>query len=440
MKNKLIEKLQTALSKRSLFGWQIFEVETKSHQSFLALGDRECFREANVLRYDITIHVLKEEGGTKKLGTSSFELSPESFPNLEKNLDEAIFAAGLVSNEIFELPDGTGSYPEVEILDASLSKDTLKECEDRTRSAVSKEKGIRLSSAEFFVDEIHSRLLNHKGLNISQESSILESEIILLASSGKDEKEFISRFRRRFIIDFNLEVEIERASQLSRDAGRSRLPKTGEFPVVFSGETLDKMFEPLIAWSSARLRYNRIIDKALGSNLVGAGKVAGDAITIWSNGLLKGGMGSCRFDGFGSPMSRVLLIQNNILKTYLANKQYADYLKIPVTGDLGNIEVAPGSTPFELFLDPSLIGEKVIYHIQAFSAFEPNPITGAFSAEIRAGYEIKPGSIQPIKGGSVSGFLQQGLQNCLLSKEQELRERILAPKGILFKKLTLAGA
>jgi hypothetical protein len=81
----------------------------------------------------------------------------------------------------------------------------------------------------------------------------------------------------------------------------------------------------------------------------------------------------------------------------------------------------------------------VIYQLMAFSAFEPNAITGAFSAEIRAGYEITTRGKKPIKGGSVSGVLQRDLLNAYLSKEQTQRERALLPKGIFFQKLTLAG-
>ncbi len=435
----MIDRLISSLSKRPLFGWQITQVDKTSRQSFLALGKRECYRETATQNFEVSVYTVRESGGRKVLGTSSFRMGPERFADFDELINQAQFAAGLVTNDVFELPEAGQSYPDVEMADPSLSADLLKKTEDRVRAAVAKEQGVRLSSAEFFFDRIHTRMVNHRGLDVSQDGTMIELEMILLAKSGSGEKEFISRLRRRFLADLPLEKEIARSAKLAREANRAQLPQTGEFPVVFSEEPLDKIFEPMVAWASGRLKFNRIIDKKMGSNLVGAGKTVGDAVTLWSNGLVKGGAGTCRFDGFGSPMNRTLLIQNNILKRYLANKQYADYLKIPPTGDLGNVEVAGGSTPFGLFLDPGLIGEKIIYHIQAFSAFEPNPITGAFSAEIRAGYEISPSGITPIKGGSVSGVLQNALQNCIISKEVKMRERFLGPEGILFKKLTLAG-
>jgi hypothetical protein len=71
--------------------------------------------------------------------------------------------------------------------------------------------------------------------------------------------------------------------------------------------------------------------------------------------------------------------------------------------------------------------------------FKPNAITGAFSAEIRAGYEISLNGIRPIKGGSVSGVLQRDLLDCFLSKETQQREHALVPKGVFFRGLTIAG-
>jgi PmbA protein len=174
-------------------------------------------------------------------------------------------------------------------------------------------------------------------------------------------------------------------------------------------------------------------------DVMAGGPVKGDKVTLWSNGQIKGALGSSRFDSYGSPTGRILLIESNVLRNFVADQRYATYLGLPVTGEFGNVEVGPGTTPYEDLRSPQS-DRETIYHLQAFSAFEPNPITGAFSAEIRAGYEISKSGIRPIKGGSVSGILQRDLLDCRLSKEQVLRENALVPKGVLFKKLTIAGA
>jgi len=432
----MIKKITESLKKQNLSGWQIRWARKKSHQSFIALTQLECRRMVETEACVISIYKKKPAG---KLGMASFKITPANLENFEKEFERALFAAGLVNNQPFELPDQPGKLSGVLLHEDGLGEDTLAACEERIRAAVAMEKQVRLSAAEFFVDEIESRLMNHKGLDVSQMETLLQTEFILLARAGERENEYINRTTRRFLKDFDLEAEIAQSSRFARDATAAALPRTGNFPVVLSDEPLDQLFNPLVARASARLKYNKMMNMDLGGSVVDAGPLKGDGITLWSNGGIDRAVGSTRFDTYGTPLGRVCLIENNILKTYLADKRYADYLSVPVTGELGNIEVGEGSVPFKSLLDFSRGNGKTVYHLQAFSAFEPNAITGAFSAEIRAGYEITPNGTRPVKGGSVSGVLQRDLLDCRLSKERVQRERVLAPQGILFSNLTIAG-
>ncbi len=441
----MIEKIKNAITGKKLSGWQIRETRETSHQLFLAKEERECVRSVETQLFRVTLYQRRKSAGARNdvLGIASFQIGAAELPALEKRIDEAIFSASLVNNQLFELPSQPESLPVVERMDPSLSVKTLDECEERIKKAVSNEKQIRLSAAEFFMDRVQTRLVNHHGLDVEQEGTVLETEFILLAESGSRENEYINRYKRRFLSDFDLEGEVKQSAQFAREATVATLPKTGPFPVLLSGEPLDHLFNPLVARASARLKYNRMVETELGSSVASPGEIKGDSIHVWHNALLKGGLGSYRFDGFGTPGARVRLIENNIVRAFLAEKRYADYLNVPVTGEEGNIEVGPGSIPFNHLLDPERLGGgadgDVLYHLQAFSAFEPNVMTGAFSAEIRAGFEISRKGVRPIKGGSVTGVLQEAIKDCRLSKERVQRERVLVPQGIFFKSLTLAG-
>jgi predicted Zn-dependent protease len=433
MLNKIIDRL----SKHKLSGWQVREVHKTSFQSFLAKEERECVRTVDTTRYEISIHQLRDVEGKKVLGLATFRIGPADIGSLETKIKEALFSADLVSNQPFELPGPQKSYPTIQICDETLREQTLMTLEDRLRLALSKEKQTRLSAAEFFVDRAESRLVNHLGLNTQQTETLIHMELILLSTSGGKENEFIDRYSRRYLKDFNVEQEVADSARVARNATIAQLPQTGFFPVVFSGEPLDNLFNPLVARASARLKYNKMLDNELGKMVVD--ESSGDRVTLWSNGLLDGAIGSNRFDNYGTPSQRVCLIEKNKVKTMLADKRYADYLDVPVTGELGNIEIEGGSKPFQQLLDPSAWGVEKIYHLEAFSAFEPNAITGAFSAEIRTGTEISKEGTKPIKGGSVSGVLQKALANVTLSQERVQRERTLAPQGIHFKELAIAG-
>ncbi len=433
----MLKEISEKLNSAPLSGWQVRWTHKQSHQSFIALSELECRRLVDTESCIVSIYKKKPSGA---LGMASFKITPANLDHWDKEFQQALFAADLVNNQAFELAEQPKSLSNVEIKEKGLGSQTLASCEDRLRDAVAKENGIRLSAAEFFVDQIETRLLNHKGLDVSQEETFLQTEFILLARDGDRENEYINRTTRRFSQDFDLEGETSQSARFARDATHAALPKTGTFPVLLSEEPLDQLFNPLIARSSARLKYNKMMNAELGRSVVNEGAVKGDKITIWSNGTVDRAVGSNRFDSYGTPMGRVNLIEKNVLKTYLADKRYADYLSVPVTGELGNIEVEAGSVPFKTLSDAASGNGKPIYHLQAFSAFEPNAITGAFSAEIRAGYEISKDGVRAIKGGSVSGVLQRDILNSWLSKERVQRERALVPQGILFSNLTIAGA
>jgi PmbA protein len=430
----ILDQIKTVLSGSKADGWQINWAEKTSHQSFLALNTLECRREVRIEAATITVYKKHADGA---LGSSTFKISPNAVASLPAKLEQALFAAGLVSNQAFELPEPGATYPTVELADPSVRLDLLSSLEQRLLAAVSKEKHIRLSAAELFLDRAHSRLINHKGVDVQQESTALHTEFILLCRTDSRENEFIDRYTRRFATDFNLEGEVASSAQAARDATIAVAPKTGTYAVIFSEEPLDNLFNPIIARSSARLKYNNMIQTSLGSAVTDTGQTRGDKLTIWSNPTLKGGGASYRFDGYGTPARPVCLIKKNQVENLTADQRYAQYLNVPVTGEMGNIEVEGGSHSFESLLHP--VGASPIYHIKAFSAFEPNSITGAFSAEIRAGYEISPTGARPIKGGSVSGVLQRDMLDCRLSSERVQRESALVPKAIRFEALTLAG-
>lgn len=430
----MIEKIRTALTNERVSMWQILELRKTSHQSFLALSRPECARTVDSTVYDITIYKRKDNG---TLGLSSFRVSPND-PDLDKRLGEALFAADLVSNQSFDLPLTPEALPVVPLADPLVNAALLPQFEERLSSAVAREKNTRLSAAEFFVDRLHSRLFNSNGFELEQESTQLHTEFILLSKTGSSEKEFINRYTRRFVQDFDVEGQVAESSQFARDATRATLPKTGVFPVLLSDEPLDNLFNPLVAKASARLKYNKMVQTSVGDS-VATGDVKGERVTLFSNALLPRSCGSYRFDGYGTAGRRVCLINEGKLTSYLADKRYADYLSVPATGALGALEVLGGAHSYHSFFDPAQWGADRIYHLQAFSAFEPNAITGNFSAEIRAGYEITATGVRPIKGGSVSGVLPEALCDVYLSREQTFRERALLPKGVLFRGLTIAG-
>jgi PmbA protein len=440
MLNRIIDMLE---DDERLAGWQVREIDKRSHQLFLNMEREESLRVVDSLAYEVEILVKRRGslGGQKQwvTGSARFTLDPASEADLERELALAYDSAELVENEAYGMTEVAGLVPQLRLADEALIKEpeaSLRSAAERLRAAAAKEAGVRFSTAEFFSDLSRLRYFNSQGVQVLQESTLFSGESVLLAKGPKSESEVFKAFKRRRLQDLALEDLISESAAQGRQRSVATLPKTGTFDVVFSGEALDHFFSWFISQASGASKYNRVSRFELGQALLET-KPGASPLTLWHNAMLPWGVGSYRVDPSGSPGCRRLLIEAGKLKARWSNARYAQYLKCEATGELGNIEVEPGKESEAALMKPD--GSKPLYHLHDFSYFEPNPVTGEFSAEIRSGEEITASGSRPIKGGSVSGLSAAAVASALFSKEVQQRERYLGPKAIRCPQLTLAG-
>jgi PmbA protein len=133
------------------------------------------------------------------------------------------------------------------------------------------------------------------------------------------------------------------------------------------------------------------------------------------------------------------LIQDGVLRARQATQRYGQYLGVPVTGDEGNTEVAPGDTPLAELLSGGE-GDEPVTHVVAFSSPEVDPVTGDFGSEIRLGYEITRDGRRPIKGGSVSGNVFDAFADAHFSRDERDAQGYAGPRAVRFAELNVAGA
>jgi len=128
----------------------------------------------------------------------------------------------------------------------------------------------------------------------------------------------------------------------------------------------------------------------------------------------------------------VALIRDNEFVSFAASQRYADYLQIPATGAFGNVELPAGKAPAaELLAEPYL-------EVVQFSWFNPNPVSGEFSTEIRFGYLVENGSRKPFKGGQLIGNYMDALADVRWSAETGFFGAYLGPHTARFKELKVA--
>ena len=423
---KEIEKL-TGLS-----AWEIRRHRKKSLQRYLIFDQMESQRQVETEKFGVSLYTIRDQEGLKVLGESSLVLSEGD--DIPERILTAFEMAGLIANPVFTLPGKGLIYEEVGIQDPDLRDQPLSYLDQIQEDLVAAPlPGVKRSSAEIYIEEKEFFLVNSNGLERGQTSSEILVEFVLLAEKGALlEGESQATRRVRFYKDLHLTEILETYARFAREAQEAGLPKSGTYPVVFSGEALDTLFNFFVLQSSGPAGFQNWSQFHLEQAVVQ--EITGDPLTLFSNPAFPWGLKSRSLDENGLPLQRVEVIRENIFKKRMNNKRYADYLQEEPTGDFSNIEVKSGVQS-----EGALLSGSPCYHLFRFSTFEPNPITGAFSGEIRTGYLIRDGRRQPVKGGSVSGRMQEAFRRAFFSNETTRREAYFGPAAVRIEKLEIAG-
>jgi PmbA protein len=430
MNAKQIQMGLTGLS--DLSAWEIRRLRKTSFQRYLIFKEQESQRVVENEKFLVTLYKKYEKDGQEVLGESTLALSEGD--ELREKLSDAWEMAGLVANPVFALPDKGLAYQPVETVDPEIMERPLsyldKIRDDLVRAPLDR---VKLSSAEIFLELKEFEIVNSLGLEQAREETEILVEFVLLAEKGAGfGGESWGWKQGRNYSDMRLGNELQKYARFARESQEAVLPKSGVYPVVFSEESLDTLFNYFMLQASGPARFQGWSRLELDQPVLP--EIKGEALTLSSNPFLPGLLKTRSFDDQGLPLTPMEVIRENIFRKRLNSKRYADYLQEPATGGVANLEVAPGHKSFE-----DLVNGGPVYHLLRFSTFEPNPITGAFSGEIRTGYFLENGKATPIKGGSVSGVMQQAFQEAYFSKEITRRAAYLGPEAVRLERLDIAG-
>lgn len=440
----LDEIIQALREQDGAHDWLVRHIRKTSNQHYVIGSHPESSRQ--VASEHVVVTIMNDHppasGAGKVRGEAEVTLLPSDLPYLRDKLSQAVFMATLTDNPLYDLP-GTAEYPAVDVADPEMQRAAHHVAERTVQQlleALRQEKDVRLSSAEVFVEQRHTALQNSRGLSAEQSETSVLLDYVLLGSDRDHEMESHIAVERRRAMDLDVIASVQRQAQYARDALIATTPQTGSFPVVVSDDALAELVmsggnSPLVFRSSAQSKYQQMTPWEMGKSIFPQPS-SGDRFTLYSNAVLPFGNHSSRFDGDGVPGQRWAIIDNGVLQRFWARHRYAQYLQLPVTGNFGNMEIAAGSHPFVSLLQD----EERLYHIVAFSAMSPDPITGDFVGEIRLGYELEGGQAHPIKGGSISGNLFAALSAAQFSQETVFCGDYLGPRGMRFANITVAGA
>jgi PmbA protein len=440
----MLQPIVDALRKQDgVHDWLVRSIATSSTQYYV-IGQR-IENSRTVSNQKVVVTVMNDHpaarGKGMMRGEAQVTMVPSDQAHLAHKLDQAVFMAKLTDNPPYGLP-GMSEYPAVEVADAEMQSDPRAVAERLVHellATLQQEHGVRLSSAEVFVDKQEVTIRNSRGVDAASVATRLLLDFVLLAASDEEEMESHIAFERRRASDLDVPAMARRQAQFARDAIVAGTPRTGTFPVVVSDDALVELlmadgYSPLILRSAAQMKYQQLSPWEPGATILSA-ESTGDAFTMYSNGLLPYGVRSSSFDHEGLPGQRVLIVENGVFNRFWASQRHAEYLNIAPTGSFGNMELALGSGAYDSLFQ----SDETLYHVVAFSAMSPDPITGDFVGEIRLGYEMEQGRRRPIRGGSISGNLFEVLAAARLSREGTFLGNYLGPRAALFPRITVAG-
>ena len=142
-------------------------------------------------------------------------------------------------------------------------------------------------------------------------------------------------------------------------------------------------------------------------------KVAADCVTAIDDGTIPNEWGSLNIDDEGTPTTRLVLIENGILKNYMIDKLNARRMNMPITGSgrrqgymfaptsrMRNTYIAAGNDDNEEII--ATMGDGLYAKKMGGGSVEPT--TGKFNFAVSEGYLVKGGKIvHPVRGASLIG-------------------------------------
>jgi TldD protein len=203
---------------------------------------------------------------------------------------------------------------------------------------------------------------------------------------------------------------VQEAVRLALQALDAQPAPAGTFPVVLSSSAGGTMIHEACG-------HGLEADLALAGMSAFAGKlgqkVAAEGVTIIDDGTLPHKRGSQAVDDEGNPVSRVVLIENGILKAYLQSRKTAQEMRTEATGNgrresyrhlpiprMRNTFLAPGTEAPEAILrdlDRGLL-------VKRMGGGQVDTVTGNFVFQVTEGYWVEKGEAKyPVKNATLSG-------------------------------------
>ncbi len=424
-----IDQLKSQLSKRKdVKAWIISQENVHRRERYflndsgkLAIDqDREVNSQNINLRLFVPLAAPGRQGEiTKKLFTAR---------PLDEQLDSAIAAAEQTDHQSWDLPtEVPKNVPQYAACDPQMEEDlngSMDKATIQISEAVSQKRATDFNSAELFLS-VHNRTLHlSNGLTHRTAQSRAYVEAAYSMTQGTASDEYLHTSWSVHLGDLPIGKLFDEASERAENSLDVRKPMSGSYAVIIDSEVLATLFHGYFSQLSAANAYHKLPFIKPGNELIA--QAQGELLTIAIDPSLEYGAGTAALSDQGIVQKRLVLVDRNRVLATATDKQYADYLGTEVTTTRGNLVIETGKHSHEELTQAS----PQVLEILQFSGLFMNGNTGTFGSEIRLAklYDQKSGSVRYIKGGSLSGSIQENFKDLKLSNKQIKRAHFSSDK------------
>ncbi|MGM0641435.1 MAG: metallopeptidase TldD-related protein [Thermotogota bacterium] len=414
--------------------WKIVEKNITANELFFIKKELDMNRKVKTTELELHVYKDFEEDGKVYRGSSKASIHPGmSESDVEKIINETLESAKYVKNPYYPL----AKNPEraeynISNFDNKKMKEWLPILTEEIFRDNEHDNGW-LNSSELFLNKIEKRIINSEGVNSKYitYTGILE---FVITWKGEEEIEIhdmihFSDYEKDFIAN-----KIKEKFIIAKErANAQKTPKLENIDVLLTGSPIKELFNYYYHKTNTANIYQNLSDYKINDSIQG-NKIKGDKLNITLDPFMKNSTSSAPIDNDGFLLQKIDLVKDGVLNKYWGDVRFSYYLDIEPTGNMSNIEIAPGD-----YSEKELKKNEYLELIQ-FSDFQIDYITGDFGGEIRLGwYYDGNGNKISVSGGSISGNIKDTQDEMYLSKETQQINNFKGPKTIKLKKVNING-
>lgn len=431
----MIKKVISILKKKNIAVYKIAEGMTESSELFFVKQNLDMDRAKDVHHYKITVYTDYEENGKKYRGEGTADLYPSmTEEEIENTIEKIAEASRYVKNPYYPLPNKKSVFQRKN--NSNFSENSLAHWSNEIAKIIYScdnfDKG-GINSCEIFVNKNYTHILNSEGIDVSAAYYDCMVEFITNWKENGEETELYKSLDFSTLIPEEMIKQINEMITISKEKAIAvKTPALGKAAVILTKEAVKSFFEFYYSKCSARAVYNEESTWKINDSVQGS-QVKGDKISLCLDPFMENSTDWACFDESGYPLEPVSLIEDGILKRYMADIRHAHYLNVEPTGNIRNFKVSPGRLSIEdLKKEPHL-------EVAAFSDFTVDDVSGSFGGEIRLAWYYDGNRIIPVTGGSITGNINQLHDEIYLSKEIIQINNFLGPMAIKLPDAAVTG-